>query len=850
MKLSNRIILMLVFWALAVVANAQDIHGFVTDSQTGDSIPYATAKYKSQSIEVASDEVGKFVIERHDGWTLTVSAVGYKPRTIKVNNKVGKDLHVKLIADSRQLGEVVVKSKRRTKYSRKDNPAVELMRRVIAAKKRTDLNNYDFYQYDKYQKLTLAVNNLTPEELESKLFKDKPWLIQQVELCPYNNKLILPISVDETVTKHLHRKDPATDKDIVLGQSTKGISKLIQTGEALNAVMKDVFSDIDIYDDQVTLLQKRFPSPIGSTAISFYHFYLDDTVYVDHQRCIRLQFIPANQQDFGFRGELYVLDDSTLHVKKCDMQLPANTGVNFVDAMKIQQEYSQLYNGEWALTTDNMVVELELTDLFERAIVIRTTKKSQYDFNPIADAAFKGKAKVKYDAQSKMRDDDFWNQHRTVELTKSEADMNNFVERMSRQKNFQWAIFLAKAFIENYIETGDKNTPSKIDLGPVNTFVSKNFIDGIRLRASARTTAKLNPHWFAEGYYAYGTESKKHYYGTTLTYSFNKPEFQPLEFPTRTISFESTRDVMSPSDRYLIHNKDNIFMTFRPTKVEKLYFYNRQRLFFKWETDYGLATGFEIRCESNRPTGKLEYRRVSDGSLVDKIRMSEMTLRFDYRPGQTYVNSKQRRMEINLDAPSFTLIHTIGLDHFLGGHYNYNYTELAIYKRFWLGSWGHLDTRLKGMAQWNRVPYPMLIMPPVNTSYFEHQGSFNMMENMEFLNDRAVQFNIAWDLSGKLFNRIPLIKRLKWREYIAFKGMWGKLTDENNPFLEKNRNDDTLYEFPEDTRIMNHEPYLELVVGVHNILKCLEVDYVRRLTYTAYPGISKNGIRFGFNLMF
>ena len=842
--------MMTVCWAVALVAKAQQLHGFVIDSQTGDSIPYATAKYKGQSVEESSDEVGRFVIDRHEGWTLTVSAVGYKPRTIKITNKTGNELHVKLIADSKQLGEVVVKAKRKSKYSRKENPAVELMRRVIAAKKRTDLNNHDYYQFNKYQKLTLAVNNLTPEELESKIFKDKPWLLQQVELCPYNNKLILPVSVDETVTQHLYRKDPMTEKDIILGQSTKGISKLIQTGEALNAVMKDVFADIDIYDDHVTLLQKRFPSPIGSTAISFYHFYLDDTVYVDHQRCIRLQFIPANQQDFGFRGELYVLDDSTLHVKKCDMQLPANTGVNFVDAMKIQQEYSQLDNGEWALTTDNMVVELELTDLLERVIVMRTTRKSDYSFAAIDDDVLKGKAKVKYDTQSKMRDEAFWQEHRTVALTKSEADMNNFVDRMASQKNFRWALFIAKAFIENYVETGKKDQPNKIDIGPVNTLISKNYVDGIRLRASARTTAKLNPHWFAEGYYAYGTKSKKHYYGTTLTYSFNKPEYQPIEFPTRTISFESTSDVMSPSDRYLIHNKDNIFMTIRPTKVEKLYFYNRQRLTFKWETDYGLATGFEVRTESNRPTGKLEYRRVSDGSLVDKIRMSEMTLTLDYRPGQTYVNSKQRRVEINLDAPRFTLIHTMGLDHFLGGHYNYNYTELSAYKRFWLGSWGHLDARLKGMAQWNKVPYPMLVMPAVNTSYFEHQGSFNMMENMEFLNDRAAQFTIAWDLSGKVFNRIPLLKRLKWREYVAFKSMWGHLTDKNNPYLEQNKDDELLYVFPEDTRMMTHDPYMEVVVGVHNIFKCLEVDYVRRLTYTHFPGISKNGIRFGFNLMF
>ena len=822
---------------------------YVVDWQTGDSIPYANALYRNLKLGASSDADGHFSIARKVGEQLTITAVGYKPRHIKITAHTSRELKVTLIADSKQLQGIVVKAKRRHKYSRKDNPAVELMRRVIAAKKQTHLENHDYYQYDKYQKVTMAINNLTPDELEGSMFKKAPWLLDQVETCPYNNKLILPISVDETLTQHLYRKSPRDEKDIVLGQSTKGISKLIQTGEALNTIVKDLFKDINLYDDHIDLLQKRFPSPIGSTAISFYHFYIDDTVYVNQDQCIRLQFMPANQQDFGFRGELYVLNDSSLHVKKCDMQLPANTGVNFVDAMKFQQEFTKLSNGEWALTTDNMIAELKLTDLLQRAIVIRTTGMTNYAFAPIEDKQFKGKAKIIYDTNAKMRDNEFWAAHRTTQLTKSEAGMDSFIKRMASTKHFKWVIFASKALIENFIETGSEDKPSKFDIGPVNTFISKNFIDGIRLRASARTTAKLNPHWFFEGYYAYGTKSHRSYYDAKVTYSFNKPEYQPIEFPVRTISFESTSDVESPSDKYLKHNKDNIFMTFRPVKVEQMYFVNRQKINFNWETDYGLATSLELRTESNRPTGKLVYEKM-DGTLVDKLRVSEVSLGFNYRPGQSYVNSKQKRMTVNLDAPEFNVKHTMGIKHFLGGDFNSNLTEVSIYKRFWLGSWGHIDTRVQGGAQWNKVPFQFLITPPVNTSYFEHQGTFNLMKGLEFLNDRYAQFNLAWDLEGKIFNRLPLIKKLKWREYVAFKGMWGHLTDKNNPYLPQNANDTELYKFPVDTRVMTRDPYMEFVVGVHNIFKFLEVDYVRRLTYTNAPGISKNGIRFGFNLVF
>lgn len=849
----------ILFWTLTNTVGAQtsfldasapkNMHCYIVDSQTGDSIPYANAIYKSLKLTYSADASGTLDIERHEGQTLTVTAVGYKTRRVKISADTPELLKITLIADSKQLDGIVVQAKRRRRYSRKDNPAVELMRRVIAAKKRTDLENHDYYQFDKYQKVTMAINNITPDDLESTIFKRTPWLLNQVEMCPYNNKLILPFSVDETLTQYVYRKRPRDEKSIVKGQSTKGISNLIQTGGALNTVVKDIFKDINLYDDQIALLESRFPSPIGSTAISFYHFYIDDTVYVAGDKCIRLQFMPANQQDFGFRGELYVLADSSLHVRKCDMQLPAGTGVNFVETMKFEQEFSKLHSGDWVLTTDNMVAELMLTDFLQKAIVIRTTGLTDYSFDPIPEKIFKGRSKLTYDVNAKMRDDDFWKQHRITQLTKSESEMDNFIHQMSQTRNFKWLLIGTKVLIENFLETGTETTPSKIDIGPLNTIVSKNYVDGIRFRASARTTAKLNPHWFFEGYYAYGTKTHRNYYDAKLTYSFNKPEYQPIEFPIRTLSFESNSDVESPSDKYLVHNKDNIFMTIRPVKVQKMYFYNRQRLSFMWESNYGLATGFDFTTENNRPTGDLVYLRM-DGSPVQKLRMTELRLSLEYRPGQSYINSKQKRLTVNLDAPIYKLTHTLGLRNVFGSEFNFNQTEASFYKRIWLGSWGSFDIRLMAGAQWSKVPFPLLIMPPVNTSFFEHQGSFNLMENVEFVNDRYLQFNIAWNLEGKIFNRIPLLKRLKWREYVAFKGMWGKLTDKNNPYLPQNSADKQLYRFPGDTHIMNKEPYLEAVFGIHNILKVLEVDYVRRLTYTAYPNISINGIRFGFNFTF
>ena len=854
-------LLLLLFFSLTTHAQ---LRGVVVDAEKGDTILYPSATYRGHHIAVSGNAMGEYTIERHNGWQLTFTAVGYKPKTITINASTPEVLNVKLKPDTRQLAEVVVKSKR-AKYSRKNNPAVELMKRVIAAKKRTNLENHDYLSYTKYQKLTMAINDITPADMDSGFIGKHKWLLDQVETSSYNGKLILPLTVDETVTQHLFRKNPKDEKDIVMGQSSSGVNQLIQTGDIMTVAMKDVFTDVDIYDDQVRLLQYPFTSPIGKDAIAFYRYYIEDTVYVDHDLCYHLQFIPNNQQDFGFRGELYILADSSLHVKRCNLTIPKRSDVNFVENLQIQQEYRKLPNGEWALSVDDMIVEMKVAKFLSKVLITRTTRLSDYDFQPLAKQLFKGKAKVKREANSQMRDEAFWNKYRTVELTKSESSMSAFVHRIEQIKGFKYIIFGAKAFIENFVETGDENHPSKFDFGPVNTLITKNFIDGYRTRISGQTTANLNKHWFFQGYYAHGFHSKKNYYDAMLTYSLNKKDYLPREFPKRTISFESTYDIMSPSDKFMQTDKDNVFTAFKWAKVDKMMFYNRQQLKFEYEQEWGLKTTIGLKTEENEAAGTLYFNPINSGFIYDtpegtpvgdlihngKIRTTELSLQFQLAPGRTYINTKQRRLPINLDAPVFTLGHTMGLKDVLGGDYKYNFTEAGIYKRFWMNSWGKIDVYLKAGAQWNRVPYPLLIMPAANLSYIIEDETFNLINNMEFLNDRYASLDASWDLNGKIFNRIPLLKKLKWREYLGVKALWGKLTDKNNPYLAQNENSSVLMQFPEGCYIMDpHKPYVELIAGVHNIFKLLHVEYVHRCNYNELPTAHKNGIRLMMRLTF
>lgn len=843
------LLLMLLMMVVPSVAQQTTITGVVTDAETGESIGYASVVYKGHKIAVVSGADGRYSITRHNGWSLTFSSVGYKSRTVSINSKVGNRLDITLKPDKKILGEVTVKSKR-NRYSRRNNPAVELMRRVVAAKKKTDLELNDYYQYNKYEKITLAFNDLKPEQLKQKPFIKHPWLAEQVETSPATGKLILPISVDETVSQKIYRRSPRSEKTYIEGQSSKGLNDLFQTGDIINTVMKDVFTSIDLYQDHIRLLQRPFISPMSGEGIGFYRFYIEDTVMVDRDRCIHLNFLPNNQNDMGFRGDLYILDDSTLHVRRCEMTIPKQSNVNFVQNVQILQEYEKLDDGQWVLTKDDMTTELELYDFIKAGTVSRTTRLTDYSFDSIPDKRFKGMNKEVISPDVEMRDEEFWKQHRQVELTKSESSMDEFIHNTANVKGMKYVIFVLKALLENSVETGK---PNYVDMCPVNTILTHNYVDGWRSRLSAKTTANLSRHFFLSGYYGRGWGSKKNYYNVETTYSLNPKKYLPHEFPRRMVTFQSANDVCSPSDRFLDTDKDNLIVAMKWAKANKMMFYNRQQVTFDYETDWGLKATLNGKVEKNEACGDMSFatldspKRETFNKLGNNefMKTTEVTARLRYAPGETYINNKQRRRVINLDAPVFNLSHTTGFNGLLGGQYDYNYTELHVFKRFWLSSWGKVDVAVKGGIQWNQVPYPLLIHPSANQSYTIQRETFSLINTMEFLNDRFASLMVSWDLNGKIFNRTPLIRNLHWREYIGFRMLWGTLTDKNNPFLAQNAGSPILMYFPEGSNVMDSKkPYAEIVLGVHNIFKFFHVEYVRRLNYNELPTSPKWGMRY------
>lgn len=854
-------ILLAVAWLMPASLSAQ-IRGVITDSLTNEPLMYITVQYEGKGVGGISNAQGEYEVETRSGWNeLTFSAIGYVTKKVKFAPGT-KVLNVKMTADDIMLSEVVVKPKKE-KYSRKNNPAVEFMKKVIANKKELKLEENDYYQYQKYEKMKMSINDVTPEKMEKGIYKKFSFFKDQVEVSPKTNKMILPISIKETGSRTIYRKNPKSKKTIIEGMNSTGIEEFFSTGDMLGTILNDVFSDINIYDDDIRLLQRRFVSPIGRGAISFYKFYLMDTLMVDKRECVHLTFVPQNSQDFGFTGHLYVVKDSTYAVKKCTMNLPKNTGVNFVENLDIMQKFEQLPDSNWVLTDDDMTVELAFVKGIQGLEVQRTTKYTDYNFDEIEARLFRLKGNVIKESNMLAKSDEYWAKVRQVPLTKKESTMDLFMNRIEQIPGFKYVIFGAKALIENFVETGYKEHPSKFDFGPINTIITSNYVNGTRFRLSGLTTGNLHPHWSFSGYGAYGTKDRKWFYSAQAAYSFNKREYVLWEFPKHYLAFKYTYDVMSPMDKYLATDKDNVFVGWKWTTVDQMSYIRDATLTYELETPVGFSMQAMARLRNDEPAGGVLQYWKNDGktpgvwdetnTLIKDITTTELGISLRYAPGETFVNTKQRRVPVSLDAPQFTLSHTLGVKGVLGGEYNFNLTEASIRKRFWFGSWGKLDVTLRAGAQWNKVPFPLLNLPMANLSYItQHNESFNLINNMEFLNDRYGSLALTYDMNGKLFNRIPLIKKLKWREIFRIRGLYGTLTDKNNPYKS---HDSDLFLFPmrdgqPTSFVMGKTPYVEASVGIYNIFKLLHIEYVRRLTYTDIPGVKKDGIRFMILMIF
>ncbi|MCF0183536.1 MAG: carboxypeptidase-like regulatory domain-containing protein [Bacteroidaceae bacterium] len=881
---SKRIVCLLAFVVVSAVAWSQEwVTGRITDAKSGEALPLVHVYYDDNKRGgVVADVKGRYRIKYRVGRTLTFDIMGYEVSSV-ITNRPGTR-NVKMCETSYDMQEVVVE-KKRTKYRRKNNPAVDLMRRVIAAKHLGALDSLPYYKYNVYEKQTLSINDYMskshPDLVDSmstgrrdsvgggRMFD---FLFRYAEKCEATGKTILPLMVEEKLKQRIHRSDPEADKTFVVAKRTQGVNELLAIGSELSVVLGDLFQDVNIYEDDVRLFQRHFLSPIANSAIGFYRYYIEDTIQVEDigradslVKCVRLTFTPNNPQDFGFSGELLVRLDSTWQVHSSVVNIPSRSGVNFVDDLRITQTYETLANGRRIVAQDDMLVQMSLVDFLSKLQVERTTRRSDYSFNTIPDQRFRGLAKEEVDPAAERRDEAYWQRERPMALTEGERRIDTLVADLNQVGFVKVVRFLVQAYGENFIEPV-KNGP--VDIGPIRSLISFNSIEGVRLLVGGQTTATLHPNWFLRGYAAYGFKDRKWKGLAEVTYSFRKKKYRPHEFPVHSLSAQFSEELMTMPDRKLGRNRSDLFSFLSWGRGGNFKMYQRAyRLTYQYEWENGLQLTLKGTHERLKPAGDLLFQPLNGlaspstdpAANITHYDNTEFGVVLRYQPNNTYANNKQARVETNKDAPIYQISHTVSPRGLWGNKYMSNVTEFEFYRRVWLSSWGRMDFTVRGAYQWNRVPFFMLNAPDANQTLVMYRRRFCLIDNLEFLNDRNISVHWKWDLAGKLFNRIPFLRRLHLRETIGFNLLWGDLSAQNNP--EANPTDSRLWRFPGrwngegqweqyGERLNPRRPYIEVYAGIYNILKFFNITYVHRLTYTDNPDTQRWGIRVGLELAF
>ncbi len=856
------------------------ISGVVVDADTGETLPFVQIYFLKSTpnqgmvaseVGTTSDLDGKFTISNTKGYnTLNFQMVGFKTEMLTLRKgQSRKDVKVKLTPDVYGLQDIVVTPKNRKRdYKRKGNPAVELIQNVIANKDKHCVQTSDQYTAQTYSRMSFALDNLKVN-WQKPFWKNFAFVQNYIDSTGVYPSLT--VSIREHINEEFYQRKPHREKKVMRKARTFGLEDLIGSG-AFQENVNAVFKDVEINDNSMNLLFNRFVSPLSSTlAVSFYQYYIMDTIMVDGYPCIDLAFVPVNSQSYGFTGHLYIVNDSTYRLKKYAINVPPEINLNFVSNFSVEHSYKQLENGLWAPDRTTTYAKFYILNN-KRGLLARQTKiYTNWDLDtPIPSNTFSALTADNEvetnDSTAEWISTKQWETLRPEPLTRYESSVEELVKEFTSTPVFNSLVLFVNAVTTEYIPTEHSSHywDSKFDIGPIYNFVSWNLLEGVRLRFGGASTAKLHPQWFFRGYVAFGTTDLRPKYNATVMYTFDKHEWTPYTGLRHHLQLTAQYDVEQPGLNTEIVDRDNIFAsipTSKPTLGFNQYVFRSYLEYVKeWQNKLSLRARFEF--SNNEAAGALNYDRVNwtmnpdstwskTTASIGSFRNYEGAFELRYSPGNRATfdrMGKESTFMLDKDAPTFKLTHYVGyLDdrHNGGDGFVYNRTEFMFDKRFWFSAFGHLDLRVQTGMIWQKVPFTHLYMPQTNTSIFLAKHAFNQMKPMEFIMDEYVSLYATYYFKGWLINRIPGLNKLKIRGVVGISAIYGGLTKKNNPFLETGTG---LYEFPQTATFDNNGyyvsgstsspigklPYIEINAGFENILKFIRIDYVRRITYNDY----------------
>ena len=845
--------LLLLFLLLSGIVSAQvvtGISGTVVDARSGEPLPFVNVFWVGTNQGMSTDTNGHFELSNSQGLvTVAVRYIGYKSQIITLTpGKTVRDVRVKMERDNYDLNEVKITAKR-TKYVRKGNPAVELIEKVIAHKNDNRAESREAYKVDVYEKLTMAIDGVDIDYERTKLLSKFSFLHRYIDTTQFNGTPLLTVSLRETKADEYYRSHGSLRRNIT-AQRMQGLDALLDK-EGLATNIDAMFTRVNIFENSIELMLNRFVSPLSSTmAVGYYHYYIMDTVVVDGDSCIEMAFAPVNPESFGFTGYLYIMNDSSYALRKFSINTPPTINMNFVSDLSIEQQFRRLENGLWAADEQHIFTRFYIVEGWRQLYAHQSTRFGDYTFGAVPPdtlfSSFDGNEVAAADARKHSKAE--WTTLRTLPLKGKEAIFDSLLTELKRVPEFNTIIRTAQVFGSGHISTHPDRDKSRLDIGPIYNMVSYNTLEGLRLRVSAMSTTNLDPHWFANGYMAFGFGDQRLKYSTTLIYSFNDKTYHPYESLRHALYLTNSYDVEVPSMDYSLLDRDNILMSFSSANaVDRMQYVRRSKL--RYEHEFANRFSFDIwaQYENNEAAGDLRYQRIlADGTTTPVQYFNDISLglQLRYAPGEPLYNNRlgqESPFNLSKDAPVFRMQHVVGL---MENEFFYNRTDISVEKRLWLSVFGHIDTKVQTGVVWNQVPYPKLYSPPATTSLLMTPNTFSLMQPMEFIMDHYISLHATYYLKGLILNRIPGVKRLGLREVLSFSGVYGGLSAKNTPDGKVG-----MYRLPDGCSAMGSTPYMEFSAGIENIFKFIRIDYMRRLTYT--DGLSssqRNGIRFTFRL--
>ncbi|MBQ0029559.1 MAG: carboxypeptidase-like regulatory domain-containing protein [Bacteroidales bacterium] len=834
--------------------HAITFEGFVKDSVSGETLPFAGVGYKGTIYGTEADLQGFYRLTTDEKLSdkLEFSFVGYKDKVIdisKINHS--KRINVLLAPEpSEELGAVVVVAKK-DRYKRKGNPAVDLIKQVIAHKDSNDIRTSDYYQVKRYEKTILGLNDFAAPKDSAKRAKHRwNYIYDYIDTSEVSGKTYLPISVRENLSDISFQRSPSRTKRTVTAQNNKILMNVLSE-DMINNVLNESFTDVQIYDNNVDVFITKFVSPISSIAPVFYHFYISDTVTLeDNKRYVEMTFVPANTSDMGFAGYLYITTDSSYAVKRLKMDIPRDIKLNIVEKLHIEQDFEKTEEGKYAISHETMISEVFLIDGLSGGYAKRDAYFTGYKWKDVDKTIFNREENIYFAKNSSIKEDSFWVAQRPTALTENESKIDSLTHRLDQSTFFNVSEYLIRTAIEGYMTIGKHGY---FDYGRVMSTYSRNDLEGHRFRIGGRTTPALNDRLFFDGFLAYGTKDEQFKYSGELEYSFRDKKFSKMDFPRHSISVNYTYDWDIPSERFLGEYNSSFVHSFKREKITQFAYVRSQKASYLNEKGNGFSYGFSLKHQEEKPAGDFDhYVSNATQSQIPSIELSTFGIELSYKPGVRYYQNKSTRYIMNKQIPQFSLSHQTAFDNVLGSQFDYNKTEATYRQRFDITPLGHFNVAVKGGKIWNQVPYPTLFIPAANLSYIISEETFWLMNNMEFLTDQYASLDVCYNMDGFLLGRIPGLRRLHWKEVFRFKAMYGGLTDKNDP--AKNLDNDDLFVFPVNKKgittsyEMDGAPYMEVGVGLHNIFKLFKFEVVRRLNYLDNYDASKWGFCVGMGL--